>query len=118
MVSMEQIKTGLTRYLDAEFAPKLPRGDFRQNLKAGGAIAWCVYAIRRLDTLLPVYAAKAGLDKLGAIDANGCVDLDGLLDAVRPQVGEYGTEIELPVIGGLTIYQADLDTLAQYIREA
>lgn len=118
MVSMEQIKTGLTRYLDAEFAPKLPRGDFRQNLKAGGAIAWCVYAIRRLDALLPAYAAKAGLDKLGAIDASGGVDLDGLLDAVRPQVGPEGLTVEAPVLGEITIYREDLDKLAGYIREA
>ena len=75
MVSMEQIKGGLTRYLDAEFAPKLPRGDLRQNIKAGGVIAWCVYAISHLDRLLPAYAAKAGLDKLGAINEDG-IDVD------------------------------------------
>lgn len=118
MVSMEQIKGGLTRYLDAEFAPKLPRGDFAQNIRAGGAVAWCVYAIRRLDALLPAWAAKAGLDKLGAIDGNGNVDLDGLLEAVRPQIGPEGVGIEVPVPGSITLYPADLDTLARYIKEA
>ena len=118
MVSMEQIKGGLTRYLDAEFAPKLPRGDFAQNIRAGGAVAWCVYAIRRLDALLPDWAAKAWLDKLGAIDGDGNVDLDGLLEAVRPQIGPEGMGIEVPVLGSITLYPADLDTLARYIKEA
>lgn len=117
MVSMDRVKTGLTRYLDAEFAPKLPRGDLRQNIKAGGVIAWCVYAISHLDLLLPAYAAKAGLDKLGAINEDG-IDVDGLLAAIRPQIGEGGMAVELPVLGELTIYPSDVDTLAKYIREA
>ena len=85
---------------------------------AGGAVAWCVYAIRRLDALLPAWAAKAGLDKLGAIDGDGNVDLDGLLEAVRPQIGPEGMGIEVPVLGSITLYPADLDTLARYIKEA
>ena len=44
--------------------------------------------------------------------------MDGLLAAIRPQIGEGGMAVELPVLGELTIYPSDVDTLAQYIREA
>lgn len=117
MISMNQVKSGLTRYLDAEFAPKLPRGDLRQNLKAGAALAWCMYAISHLETLLPEYAKKAGLDKLGAMDDAGNLDIDGLAAALKPQIGDAGISAELPVVGELTVYPADLDLLVRYIKE-
>jgi len=34
------------------------------------------------------------------------------------KIGEGGMAVELPVLGELTIYPSDVDTLAQYIREA
>ena len=61
---------------------------------------------RAVEYLEPYRPAKDG------------IDVDGLLAAIRPQIGEGGMAVELPVLGELTIYPSDVDTLAQYIREA
>ena len=63
------------------------------------------------------YANYPLLTQLGAVDEEGNVDLDGVLEAARGAVPEKGFKATVPILGDLTFYMEDLERLAKYIKE-
>ena len=53
---------------------------------------------------------------MGAVDSDGNVDVDGILEAARGAVPETGFKATVPVLGDLTFYTEDLERLAAYIK--
>lgn len=114
MVTIDQVEAGAIRYIDNEIAPKIPVNVPNGQLKKVVFLAGAAYAVRRN---LRQYAAHPVLAKLGAVDKEGGVDVDGLLEAMRGAVPETGFKATVPVLGDLTFYAEDLERLAAYIKE-
>lgn len=115
MVTINQIEAGTAKYIDAEIAPKIPTNVPNGQLKKVVFLSGATYAIHKN---IRQYAAHPMMSKLGAMDEEGNVDLDGILDAARSAVPDTGLKVNVPILGDLTFYTEDLERLAAYIKEA
>lgn len=115
MATISQIESGIVKYIDAEVAPKIPVNIPNGQLKKFAFLTGAAYAVRKG---VQQYANHPFLAKLGAVDEEGNVDLDGVLEAARSAVPEKGFKATVPILGDLTFYLEDLERLATYIKEA
>lgn len=115
MVTINQIEAGAVKYIDAEIAPNIPVNVPNGQLKKIAFLAGAAYAVRKN---VQQYARHPLLTQLGAVDENGNIDLDGLLEATRGAAPKDGFQVTVPILGDLTFYAEDLDRLAAYIKEA
>ena len=109
MITVEQAASGLTRYLDAEVMPHLPTG---KGLLLGAAAA--LY-IRKGPEIVRRLADMPAVKLLGVVDAQGCIDIDELYNAVLPQV-KSTFDIQLPFVGGLTFDRAEVEKIYRYLK--
>lgn len=114
MATIEQVEAGIIKYIDNEIAPKIPVHVPNGQLKKVVFLAGAAYAVRKG---LRQYAAHPSLVQMGAVDADGNVDVDGILEAAKGAVPETGFKATVPVLGDLTFYGEDLERLAAYIKE-
>lgn len=98
MVSIERVKDGLARYIDAELCPSM--SGWRRIIVATGA----GIAISKLDTLhLPL-----------GLTQDGEIDVDAIYNEAKKHIS--GTmPIDLPMIGTVEISATDIDTMYNYI---
>lgn len=115
MVTIDQVEAGAIKFIDNEIAPKIPVNVPNGQLKKVVFLAGAAYAVRKN---LRQYAVHPMLAQLGAVDQEGGVDVDGILEAARSAVPETGFKATVPVLGDLTFYEEDLERLAAYIKEA
>ena len=115
MVTVNQIEIGAANFIDNEIAPKIPVNIPNGQLKKFAFLAAAAYAVKNG---VRKYAQHPLVAQLGAVDAEGNVDIDGLLDAARGAVPENGFHAEVPILGDLTFYGEDLERLAEYIKNA
>ena len=113
MVTIDQVEAGAIKFIDNEIAPKIPVNVPNGQLKK--VVFLAAYAVRKN---LRQYAVHPMLAQLGAVDQEGGVDVDGILEAARSAVPETGFKATVPVLGDLTFYAEDLERLAAYIKEA
>ena len=107
MVPMENVKSGLARFVDREIAPGLSGWD--KVIVAGGLAVM----IKNLPNVIAKYPI---LSTLGVSETE--VDIDTLYEAASPYVNEK-MPIQIPVIGiTLKIGKPELDALYKYIKEA
>lgn len=115
MATVNQIEMGAVQYIDAELAPKIPTNIPNGQIKKIAAISGTVYAIRRgLQTI----GDNPTLTAIGAVNADGDIDVNGLAAVVREQIPDAGFKLTVPILGDLTFYAEDVDKLLQYIEEA
>lgn len=114
MVSINQIEQGAVKFIDNVIAPEIPVNVPNGQLKKVAFLAGAAYAVRKN---VQQYASSPLLTQLGALDENGNVDLDGLLEAARGAVPENGFKVTVPILGDLTFHVEDLERLAAYIKE-
>lgn len=115
MVTVNQLEAGIVKYIDTEIAPKIPINVPNGQLKKVAFLTGAAYAVRNS---VKQYLSNPLLAQLGAVDEEGNVDLDGVLEAARKAVPEKGFKAAVPILGDLTFYVEDLERLAEYIREA
>ena len=102
MVEIQKIEAGIARYLDAELIPKLPENSWKQ------------FGVGLVSALV----AKRGgavLKAFGVVDEAGCWDVDVLREIAKERIPETGLPADVPFIGKLTIYRADVDKLHEHI---
>ena len=107
MVSMQQIEHGVARFIDAELAPKIPADGQNGQLKRMGFLVGVTYMVHKQMPAL--------LKTIGAVQPNGDVDIEGLLDVVRARVPENGLRVQVPVVDELVFYPADIEQIRSYI---
>lgn len=113
MVTIQQIEAGAVKYIDAEIAPKIPVNVPNGQLKKIAFLTGAAYAVRKN---VQKYAGSPILAQLGAVDEDGGIDLDGVLEAARGSVPEKGFKVTVPILGDLTFFMEDLEKLAEYIK--
>lgn len=114
MISTEQAINGFVRFLDKEMMTKLP-GDGLQKVAVGVVSA---LAVRKGTTAIEKLKTHPLALAFEIFDSNGNVDIDLLRDVVKTNIPDTGVKIKVPVIGGMTAFKEDVDSLYRYISEA
>lgn len=111
MVTMQQVKTGLVKYIDTDVLPHLT------GVKRIGLGVYTALAANNLVGLMEKYREHPAVAVLDVIDADGNVDIDKLYQALDPMFanGERHT-ISIPLIGDMTVDRSDLEKLYRYIK--
>lgn len=111
MVTMQQVKNGLVKYIDTDVLPHLT------GIKKLGLGVYTALAANNVVGLMEKYREHPAVAMLDVIDADGNVDIDKLYQAVLPQFsnGEKQT-IAIPLIGDMTVDRSDLEKLYRYIK--
>jgi len=113
MVSINQIEAGAVKFIDNVIAPEIPVDVPNGQLKKVAFLVGAAYAVRKN---VRQYANAAILTKIGAMDENGNIDLDGILEAAKEAVPENGFKVTVPILGDLTFHIDDLEQMAAYIK--
>ncbi len=112
MVEYSKIKGGLMTYVDQHLMPKL---DKQQQFLAGLAIG--LY-MPKADAMLDSLAQSEGVKALGLINGNS-VDLERIYEAAKAQIRKQNDlPLSFPLIGRVTIGEADIDELYRTILNA
>lgn len=111
MVTMQQVRTGLVKYIDTDILPHLT------GAKRLGLGVYTALAANNLVGLMEKYREHPAVAVLDVIDADGNVDIDKLYQALDPMFsnGERHT-ISIPLIGDLTVDRTDMEKLYRYIK--
>lgn len=111
MVTMQQVKNGLVKYIDTDVLPHLT------GIKKLGLGVYTALAANNVVGLMEKYRDHPAVSMLDVIDDDGNVDIDKLYQAVSPQFanGEKQT-ISIPLIGDMTVDRSDLEKLYRYIK--
>lgn len=110
MVNAQQIKSGVTKYINSEILPHL------SGLPKIGVSTYINLMSDKVPELMIQMRDQPGVSILGIIDEEGNMDLDRLYKAVVPTMmeGEKIT-IEVPLIGSFDLSKQDIDKLYKYI---
>ena len=115
MVTKDQVKRGLSRYVDTEITAKLPIGTVKKVL-VGTAISLFMGNIEKnIESLSEHPFVKT----LGIIDENGHYDIDRLAQEVKRNMSDEGMRFDLNIlgmhVGEMTFRRSDVDSLHAYI---
>lgn len=110
MVTMDQVKTGLIKYIDADIMPHL------SGLRKVGLGVYVALASEKAVDMALQYRDHPAVAVLDVIDDAGNVDIDRLYQAVVPMV-QSGEKIpvEIPLIGEIRMDRNDVEKLYRYI---
>lgn len=111
MVTMEQVKNGLIKYIDADIMPHLT------GLRKIGMGVYVALAADKAVEMVMQYREHPAVAVLGVIDSEGNVDIDRLYQAVAPMVqGGEKIPVDIPLIGEIRMDKTDIEKLYKYIK--
>ena len=116
MVSIAQVESGLTRWMDHELMPKIPTGGSYDGLKKAATVAVALYAIKRIRSALTSLTESDFLNTIGAVTKEGHLDVEGFAEEMRKQIPEEGLRVSVPMVGDMTFYRGDIDDIVRYIK--
>ena len=109
-MQIDQIKTGVARYIDNEIISQMT--DTKSRWITGGLAA---LAINNLGETVKRYERDPFVAMLGVMK-DGDVDIDAVYQAFAPRMVDKVSFV-LPIMGKLTFDRQDLDKLMRYIKE-
>lgn len=112
MVSMDQFKRGVARYLDEEFTNKI--SGWQKWVFGAGAAMYLENLTGSVDKLRQHEMVKP----LNVIDSYGNVDAEKLHKYFLKQAQKGPVTFHIPMIGPVTISEADVDKLYNCIMQA
>lgn len=118
MVTKEQIRNGVKRYIDNEIIAKMQMSpnSIKRGLVVTGINLWIDYNIESM------LGAASGAEALGIVDENGHFDIEKLAREFKKTIPENGYKIDLSIasfkLGDITAYGSDIDNLVSYIHNA
>ena len=109
MVSIDQVQRGAARFVEQEMLPKMQGKD-----------KWIVTGIvtiflSKLPSLLHTAQEKEIIKMLNLVSEDGRVDIESIIEALRPAMRATPATIDIPMGGTVKITEADVDMLYQYI---
>ena len=114
LYSIEQVESGLARFLDTEMLPKLPT----DGLKGFGVGVAATILVRRGGNILRSMKSNTMLNSMGIISADGAVDIDLLRDALKENIPENGLSVNLPMGILMRFTNNDIDRLYACVKES
>ena len=110
MVTVDKLQRGIARYIEEQVLPAMK-----------GADRWIITsaATMALAKLPGIVQNNSALKMLGVIGADGTVDIENLIQSVRPAARATPMTINIPFTNGkITLTEQDLDNIARYIEQA
>lgn len=113
MIPLENVQSGIAKFIDREIAPSLSGWDRVLVAGAGGLLT------ARIPNIIGQYADHPILKALGVYDKErNMVDVDALYNAAKPYIGAEPMPVKIPVVKmTMKIGKKELDTLYEYIQE-
>lgn len=112
MVSISQVKQGVSEYITNEIIAKMTGW---QKWVAG---AFASMAIVRSDQLFDSLKENSIVSMLGVISDDGMIDIDAIHEAFAHEADVAGPiQINIPGIGSIKLSRADVDMLHRYIKQ-
>ncbi len=111
MATMNQVKSGLVKYIDSEILPHLT------GAKKIGLGIYTALAAENLEKSVLQYRTHPAVAMLEVIDDNGNVDVGKVYKAALPYFDNGARHtITIPFVGELTVNGTDLEKLYRYIN--
>ena len=113
MVHIDKVKHGLARYIEVEMLPKMH-----------GADAWLTgivsaLLIEHLGEIMKEWHNNSIVKAMHIMDENGNVNLEKIYPLALAQSRRTGPiKMELPLIGTITLAEADIEHIYQRIMSA
>lgn len=111
MVPVNSITKGITRYFDGDVLPKMQDGSW-QKMAIGVGVG---VMAKRGESLAKELLSKPAAMYLKLTDGQGNVDIDVLRDVLHERIPDNGVVINVPLVGTMTFFPQDVDTLYSYI---
>ena len=113
MVSIDQFKTGVLKYIDEELLPHIP------GWKKYATAAYIALAAENVTPMILQMKDHPAIAILGLFDKSNNIDIDKTYKAISSSIksGEK-FDIEIPVIGKFTLDITDIDKIYKNIKEA
>lgn len=122
MATIEQVKNGISRYLDEELMPNL--SDEKPILFAVGAVS--ALLLQNVDKAILQYGENPVVKMTGAIDDKGNIDVDVLAKVAKDSMKKYAFSLDDFLVGKFSFLRGhvntinftpeDVDTLKKYIK--
>lgn len=112
MVTISQIKTGISNYVDNDVLPKMQ--GFNKVVFATGVSL----VLNRLEIILDKYRSNEFLKAAAVFDDEGNVDIDAVADEFVKHIPKIGLEFDFPILGQIILYSQDVDSIRRYISNA
>ncbi len=111
MVTVNQVKNGLVKYIDNEVLPHLT------GAKKIGLGVYTALAAENLEKTVLKYRTHPAVEMLDVIDENCEINIDRLYRAAVPYFeGGEKHALEIPLIGEIIVCRKDLDELFRLIN--
>lgn len=122
MATIEQVKNGISRYLDQELMPNL--SDEKPILFAVGAFSALI--LNNVDKAILKYGENPVVKMTGIIDDNQNIDVDALAEVAKQSMKKYAFSLDDFLVGKFSFLRGhvntidftpeDIDTLKRYIK--
>lgn len=122
MATIEQVKNGISRYLDEELIPNI--SDEKPILFAFGAVS--ALLLQNVDKAILQYKENPIVKMTGAIDEDGNIDVDALAKVAKESMKKYAFSLDDFLVGKFSFLRGhvntinftpeDIDTLKKYIK--
>lgn len=111
MVTVRQVQSGITRYVDNDLLPHL---DGMKKIALG---VYMGLASENIGAAIMQYKDHPAVAMLGVISEDGKIDIDKLYNTVRPMFDQKQS-MDFPLIGRVNFDAQDVEKLYRYINEA
>lgn len=112
MVSMEQVKRGIARYLDEEFTNKM-NGWQKWVFGVGSAML-----LENFSTVINNLKKNPMVEYIQLFDESGNVAVERIHQHLRAQARKGPITFDIPMLGSITLNDADVEKLYQFIMQS
>lgn len=112
MITLDDLRNGVVRYIDNELMPILPQSGL-EKVVVGTAIG---LIIKKNFSKIETFKDHPLVKLTGVMDEEGNIDFDTLAAEIKENIPETGISIEAPMIGKMTFKSDDIDKLVQYTK--
>lgn len=111
MVSIDRVKRGIARYLDSEL---IKMTGWQKWVFGAGAAMY----LENFASVVSKLREHPAVNALGIINETGDIAVEKLYQHLRIQAQKGPITFDVPMVGRITLSEADVDKLYQYIMQA
>lgn len=115
MVTRQQIKNGLVRFMDTELMPHLGEQSPVKQIVIATGIG---IMLRSLEPMIDKFAHHPMVGLLGVADKDGHIDIDLIAEELRPNIPRDGLVVDIPLVGEIKLFPEDVDSILNHIKNS
>ena len=110
MITYDEFVSGLAKFIDMEIIPKMS-GFRKLAFGVGSGIA-----LKKSEEMFNLVRDNKLIHTLGILDNNNHINIDLLKEEIESKMGGEVYEIEVPMIGVISLDKNDLNKLYSFMR--